>query len=233
MTKEEFKEFLNKGVVANIFRIERNIGMHREIAGHAESLGSVEEYKSYNRTFGLFQQVLYRDVLLLTSILFEKERKYPIRSLPSLLDKIQVSAQDLSPIIEKVQLRAQLLIRVADEEQVKSLLKGSDSDITENLLGLFNDKISGFQFQDHLEIIKTARDTRIAHDQIIEIEKWPSFNDVMNVVDYCKWIVGVITCAYLGTIYAANENYLLSNNAMRAAIDLRNVFEKLGVQKKW
>src|SRR5215211_3902225 len=90
--KETLRCYFMEGIVADLFAAEQTYALLKQIGQNANAINQA----NFGALFGPLQSVLSNTVLLSVAKVFEKpSRKYPIRSIPSVLQLLESSSNEL------------------------------------------------------------------------------------------------------------------------------------------
>lgn len=106
----------------------------------------------------------------------------------------------------------------------------TDSELTTIVAKILNDKMPS---KDDMKAIKSIRDKRLAHDESIDESKISviMWQELDNLVELAKSILGIIGNHYLGSLYEINGKYTLSEDALIESRSLVRLFRQAGIIK--
>src|SRR6266513_1325746 len=129
--KETLKSYVVEGIVADLFAAEQTYALLKEIGQNANAINQA----NFGALFGPLQSVLSNTFLLSVAKLFEKpRRKYPTRSIPSVLQLLESPSNELL-VGQRIIVMRRL---AAAGMNIDSLAEISDSAITSRIVQFYN-----------------------------------------------------------------------------------------------
>jgi len=212
--QDRLKEIITTGIAIDVFDAEESLSLSLYIAGNAEKINDA----SFGPFFGAIQRYLDRQLILSTVKIFEEEKgRYKIKSIPSALKLMKNNAEKLE-ILEKLDIEKLLGIKVNTNNK--------DSNITKLVADHFLENIPN----KNVEKLKTVRDKRIAHHEIVVSDsiKSPTYNEIGELIDFAKDFLGAVGMPYARTAYKFDDgSYYLSSDANKAKRCLERMTGKL------
>lgn len=200
---KEIQDILEKGLRNDVFRAERAIAIHQEIANYAEKINKSDKHKKI--LFKYLQNLTVSEAVLCTSKLFDPVGKYPTRSILTLLNLLNKKCEDLPEIREKHNTKQELKYLNAPEFLIEKVDSSDHSEFPKYFYYHYHSIINDFETENLLNEIKTYRDKTVAHNERVNeslIVKWDS---VFQLIKIAKEIIGIIGWAYLNTVYVHNS----------------------------
>jgi AbiU2 len=181
--------------------------------------------------FGPLQLVLSNACFLSVAKVFEKpSKKYATRSIPSVLELLKRSADEL--VIGE---RTAMMRRLATYgmKNVESLAAMSDSEITSKIVQFYATSLpSTFTesaMSKSLRAVVTRRDKVVAHNEMIDRSTLPqlSWAEIERLISYAKRLIDVVGIGYISRGFADDDGrYCLTSDANRAARVLKKLLMK-------
>jgi hypothetical protein len=190
-----------EGIVADFFEAEQTYALLKQIGQNAEAINQA----NFGALFGPLQSVLSNAFLLSVAKLFEKpNRKYPTRSISSVLQLLERSSHEL--LIEQ---RIVVMRRLAAAGMnIESLEEMPDSEITLRIVQFYTASLPSTELATRCEMSKsldavvTRRDKVVAHNEMIDRSTLPqtSWADIEGLMSYAKgfialWALAISACA--------------------------------------
>jgi hypothetical protein len=220
-----------EGIVADFFEAEQTYALLKQIGQNAEAINQA----NFGALFGPLQSVLSNAFLLSVAKLFEKpNRKYPTRSISSVLQLLERSSHEL--LIEQ---RIVVMRRLAAAGMnIESLEEMPDSEITLRIVQFYTASLPSTQLATRCEISKsldavvTRRDKVVAHNEMIDRSTLPqtSWADIEGLMSYAKRFIDVVGTGYISVSFASDDgHYFLTQDARVASHVLSKLLIKAGV----
>jgi AbiU2 len=226
--KERLKSYFMEGIVTDLFTAEQTYAMLKQIGQNAEAINQ----GNFGAVFGPLQSVLSNACLLSVAKLFEKPSKqYPTRSIPSVLQLLELSSNELvieQPIAMKRRLAAAGM-------NVEFIAEMPDPSVTSRVIQFYarslpTAKVATLcEMSKALHAVVTRRDKVVAHNEMIERFSLPpaSWADIEQLMSYAKRFIDVVSIGYLGMGFSGDDGlYLLTQDAQLAAHVLKKLLIK-------
>lgn len=223
--KEKLTEIIGNGIVRNIFDAEQSVFLLQTIGSKADQLNQ----QNYGVLFGNLQRMLVDQLILTVNRLYEEEKSYRLRSIPSAIKVLEKkSLQISSPSLVLVK---HLLVHdwQLDSRDVANL---DQAKLLDKLIKTLRGCLPVVDSDASLKALKTIRDKAIAHPEDISVTALPSTKlaEVERLLSYAKAFVGIVGYVFLEEGYIDREGtYLLSVDAERSSVALRRLFEQAGI----
>ncbi|AUB42272.1 hypothetical protein COO91_08389 [Nostoc flagelliforme CCNUN1] len=218
--KEHLQDIVNNGIKFDLLAAETAIVLYETIGNYQSELAD----KNFEHLFGTIQLLLAKDIVLSISKIFDHNDRFSLRSLYAAIKIINNNSHELK-IQYRIQLEEKLGIWGLDR---KCLIAMTDSELTTIVAKVLNDKMP---FKDDMKAIKNIRDKRLAHDESIDEAKISviMWQELDNLVELAKSILGIIGNHYLGSLYEINGEYTLSEDALIESRSLVRLFKQAGI----
>ncbi|MBD2510102.1 hypothetical protein H6G91_22865 [Nostoc muscorum FACHB-395] len=218
--KEHLQDIVNNGIKFDLLAVETAILLYETIGNYQSELAD----KNFEHLFGNIQLLLAKDIVLSISKIFDNNDRFSLRSLYAAIKIINNNSHELK-IEYRIQLEEKLGIWGLDR---KCLIAMTDSELTTLVGKMLNDKMPS---KDDIKAIKNIRDKRLAHDECIDEAKISVilWQELDNLVELAKSILGIIGNHYLGSLYEINGEYTLSENALIESRSLVRLFKQAGI----
>lgn len=229
--KEIVKSYFMEGIVADLFAAEQTYALLKQIGQNANAINEA----SFGALFGPLQSVLSNAFFLSVAKLFEKpSKKYPTRSIPSVLQLLERSSNELL-----IGQRIMMLRRLAAAGMnIESLAEMPDSAITAKIVQFYNrslpstDLATWCDMSKSLHAVVTRRDKVVAHNEMIDRSTLPhtSWADIEQLMSYAKGFIDVMGIGYISMCFAADDgHHFLTQDAQLAAHVLKKLLTKAGI----
>ncbi len=224
---EELEDIVKKGIVADIFRMERAYELNFAI-GESSDRFNDKGGGNYGELFGTIQSALELEAALAVARIFDvPSQKYPTRCIKRALDVISKHAEALPHPVERYNT-IKTLEGLSGAEKVISSLDGSPADFATALSGYFYSIIDSGENKKKIMRLKNLRDKRMAHNEV-SAPDGPTWEALSDLVTLGQEFVGVVGWAYFSTVYLHEGKYTLSDDAKRSSRALgrlsRAIFE--------
>ena len=229
--EEKLKDLLQNGVAADIYQADRAKGLLDCLGAYAAAINAAR----MGRLFNYLQSCLIdQHTLALTRMYDKPSRHYPTRSIPAVLDLLRANASSLR-LHEKEPLTRKL---VEAEHDVSQLQQLSDSEITKELVDVYDatlpkhDDPQSSELAEALEGLKMLRDKVIAHNEAVSKAdlKSTAWNKAEKLLNYAKDFAEVVGAAYLALMYKDVEGtYGLTKDAQRITWHMKKLLARAGI----
>jgi hypothetical protein len=219
-SKEHLQDIVDNGIKFDLLAAETAILLYETIGNYQSELAD----KNFEHLFGTIQLLLAKDIVLSISKIFDYNDRFSLRSLYAAIKIINNNSHELK-IEYRIQLEEKLGIWGLDR---KCLIAMTDSELTTIVAKVLNDKMPS---KDDMKAIKNIRDKRLAHDESIDEAKISviMWQELDNLVELAKSILGIIGNHYLGSLYEINGEYTLSEDALIESRSLVRLFRQAGI----
>jgi len=225
-------DILTNGIQVDLYRAEQCIALRETITEHADQINAA----SLGNVFGNLQQILHQFALLSVAKVFEvPDKRYPLRSIPAALTLLKTHADDL--VIQNKDDLLKELIKFG--HRVEDLNQLADADLTITLATEFGHrrpkavKNSDNSLDKSLEIIRTARDKFISHNEVIRLEELadtPSIDRLHELMQFGYEFLQTLGRGYLSVSYTCTAGeFLKTTDAAEASRGLRRLFQTLNI----
>jgi hypothetical protein len=229
--KEALKSYFMEGIVADLFAAEQTYALLKQIGQNANATNQA----NFGALFGPLQSVLSNAFFLSIAKLFEKpSKKYPTRSIPSVLQVLERSSHEL--LIEQ---RIVVMRRLAAAGMnIESLAEMPDSGITSMIVQFYTASLPSTELATWCEMSKSLhavvirRDKVVAHNEMIDRSTLPqtSWADIEQLMSYAKGFIDVVGIGYISTAFASDDgHYFLTPDARIASHVLSKLLIRAGV----
>src|SRR6266480_4671525 len=223
--KETLKSCFVEGIVADLFAAEQTYALLNQIGQNANAINQA----NFGALFGPLQSVLSNAFFLSVAKLFEKpSKKYPTRSIPSVLQLLERLSHKLL-IEQRIAVMRRLAAAGMD---VESLAEMPDSGITSTIVQFYTASLPSTELATWCEMsrslhaVVTRRDKVVAHNEMIDRSALPhtSWSDIEQLMSYAKGFIDVVGIGYISTGFASDDgHYFLTSDAPVAS----NVLSRL------
>jgi hypothetical protein len=229
--KDTLKDYITNGIVAELFTAEQTYALLKQIGQNASAIND----GNFGAFFGPLQSVLSNACLLSVAKLFEKpNKKYPTRSIPSVLQLLESSSNELL-VGQRIIVMRRL---AAAGMNIESLAEISDSAITSRIVQFYygslpsTELVAWCEMSRSLHAVVTRRDKVVAHNEMIDRSALPhtSWADIEQLMSYAKGFIDVVGIGYISTGFASDDgHYFLTQDAQLAAHVLKKLLIKAGI----
>lgn len=218
--KQHLQDIVDNGIKIDLLAAETAIALYETIGNHKTALVD----NNFENLFGNIQILLAKDIVISISKIFDYNENYNLRSLYAAIKIIRDNSHKLK-IEYRVQLEEKLAIWGLDR---KCLIAMTDSEVTKTVVKILNDKMPS---KDDMKAIKNIRNKRLAHNESIDEAKISVilWQELDNLVELAKTILGIIGNHYLGSFYEINGEYALSYDALIESRSLVRLFRQAGI----
>ena len=226
--RETLRNYLMEGIVADLFTAEQTCALLKQIGQNAGPINQA----NFGALFGPLQSVLTHSYFLSVAKLFERpDRKYPNRSIPSVLQLMERSSKDL--LVTQRQVMFKRLASVG--MNISLLWEKSDSEITLEVVRYFGESLpsaglaTSCGMSKALHAVVTRRDKVVAHNEMIDHASLPqtTWLEIEQLILYAKGFIDVVGIGYINTAFACDDgHFFLSQDANMAANALRRLLMK-------
>ena len=222
---------ISAGPVVDIFRAERGYALVKCIGENADAINKSRQ--NFGELFATVQTHAQEETLLAVARLYDStSKRYPTRSIRALLEFLQRHASDLPSMSQKPTLRTELAKVGMPADRVESLTSAPDADATRQLVAFFQERLAMADVVRSVQLLKTTRDKRIAHNEDTEPTRAldaPTWDNVLQLLALAKDIVGIVGWAYLSRAYTHEGGYSLSADSQRPALAMLRLLRKLDI----
>lgn len=216
---------LDRGLVADIFRMERSFALLESIGTNAGRLNEAGT-DNFGELFGTFQTALTSECVLSAARLFDRpSSRFPTRCVRYVLDYLRDHARDLPPIREPHQLG--LTLNAAGLGYLIEEMNAGSEQFARAVVAHFEQVLEGPETVDTLAALKTLRDKVIAHNEHVEAVAGPTWAALRRLVAHTKVLVGIIGWAWVGTAYDLSGDFILTSDAIRPKYAFERLLERL------
>jgi len=227
----ELDSLLKRGLVADIFRMERAHSLLEAIGANAAQLND-RNNGNFGDLFGALQSSLVVDCLLSTARLFDRPNpRYPTRCMRYVVNFVGDHAAALPALREPYQLGLALQAAGLEATLGPYVAKGS-SDFAMSLVAYYSALLDNAATSATIEALKTIRDKAVAHNEHVESVTGPTWAEMRQLVAHAKHFVGILGWTWAGTAYAINGTFILTEDAMRPRHAFSRLLERLSNGKK-
>jgi hypothetical protein len=220
---EEIKDILEKGLRNDVFRAERAIAIHKEIAKFADIINETDKHKKILLKY--LQNLTVSEAVLSTSKLYDPIGKYPTRSIHALLEILNRKCESFPAIREKHNTKQELKYLNTPEIIIEKVDSSNSSEFPKYFYYYYHSIVNDFETEELLSELKIFRDKSVAHNERIDKEIIINWNTVDGLLKIAKEIIGIIGWAYFNTVYMHNSRYILSADAKSITSAIRNIID--------
>lgn len=217
ISKGELTNLINKGIVFDIFYAEKYITLFRSISEQGSKIKSRGE--SYSSFFGTIQKVLSNECILAIARIYDpipRNSKYITCCVEGVLKFLDDNTARLPRIAERPILFEQMQLAGFERNLMELAHQYTDEEITRVIISHFRNLISEPEHESVLDSLRIIRDKRIAHNESFEGEiKEITFHQMDELIERAKKLVGILGWAYLNTAFVIDDEYVLSEGALR------------------
>ena len=222
---EKLEDILEKGIVADIFRMERAYLLLKEIGKNVDVLNAPET-GNFGMFFGVTQQALRTEAALAAARIYDKpSQKYPTRCLRAALQLLEDHGKGLPEITERWHTKCALREFCDDAGVVESVDRGKD-EFLRKFTPMFSAILDDPDVRAKIKQLKNLRDKQIAHNEAAQ-KGGPTWKALTELIDYAKGFVGVVGWAFYNTVYVHDGKYMLTDDAQRPSLCLRRLADRL------
>lgn len=226
--REKLTAFFDQGIIADIFKSDECLGLFQSMGKRSKAINAV----NYGPVFSAIQYALFERLVLSLTKIFERDKKSPCRSIPSILDMLEKNAHAFS--IEDKAYLEKMLKKYGIE--IKAEVWKKDAEVTREWTKLFRPIVPSHEDPTKmglaLKSLRSQRDKRVAHNEHIALSKIPNvyWKDIDQLLDFSKAFAGMVGRVYLRTIYVDdNGRYFMSSDARIASNALRRLFRAANI----
>jgi hypothetical protein len=169
--RDKLYDILWNGLQADIYAAEESLALLKEVGRNASAIN--EAKYGFGHLFGRLQQLCTETAILAVNRIYDKPKKYPLRSIMSAIHLLQKNCSTLK--FEHRRSVAERLVKFGHSEQkIRDL---TDSGITELLAIEYTNHLPTAIDGDPsgLNALKFRRDKKLAHPEVISAEANPVF----------------------------------------------------------
>jgi hypothetical protein len=224
-TYNDIEAVIDHGLVADIFKAERAIGLLRISGARAHEINTGRG--NFGSLFGAFQGALTTDAVLAIARLHDRPNpKYPTRCLRGVLQFLSEQHQELPPIRHAHHLCQSLSTLPAPPELLKTVEERPNEFAP--LFAAFATSLLGTpERTTALEDLKRLRDKALAHNEHVAALEGPTWDALVDLVELAKQVVGALGWAYVNTAYVVDGKYLMSEDAAGPSRALNRLLDAL------
>lgn len=231
ISRESIEDIVKNGLVQDIFKMERAYELLKTIGEESAEIHS-RELKVYDELFGTFQSALQVEAILAVARIYDTpSKKYPTRCLLGVLEYLNSNINNLPNIRQPYQLALHLKNMNAPMDLIEIAEKGSN-EFAARFCQYVNFLLCEPERLIALEKLKQIRDKSFAHNESIEEIYGPTWGSLIDLINICKNVVGVLGWAYFSTAYVIDGEYILTKDSYRPKRALDKLFNQLNVNKK-
>lgn len=217
ISKSELTNLINKGIVFDIFYAEKYSTLFRSISEQGSNIKSRGE--SYSSFFGTIQRVLSNECILAIARIYDTiptKPRYITCCVEGVLKFLDDNSARLPRITERHILFEQMQLAGFEKKVMELAHRCTDEEITRVIISHFRNLISEPEHESVIDSLRLIRDKRIAHNESFEGEiKEITFSQMDELIEKAKKLVGILGWAYLNTAFVIDDEYVLSEGALR------------------
>ncbi len=232
--EQQLRDLLLNGLAAEIFWADEAKSLVAEIGKHAAAIN----HGSFGAFFGPLQVILSdRQTLNVVKLFEPPNRRYPTRSIPSVLVLLEQYASLWQ--IAQPHVLHQLLEKAGwAKSEVVSL---DNTDLTRAVIDYYRSTVPTIEATDTsplvpaLRALRESRDKVIAHNEAIDrASRQPvTWEETELLVNFAKDFVTTISFAYLGLYIGTNHaDYLVSFDARKSSRTLRQLLKAANIARE-
>jgi hypothetical protein len=219
----DLERMMEQGPATDIFRAEQALAITNTIGSHVDAVNA----STFAPILVALQTYSIEQFVLALNRVFERpNRKYPLQSLPAIVQFVLDNAEHLP---------AREMSFLCGLEGIGAHINGLDGldDLNKTLviMGVLQHVMPTPEDDPGLNALKALRDKKLAHPEVVEVERIPraSWEQAEWLLERAKGMLGVLG-AWTCTAYVANDgDYLMSYDSEIAAIALRRMLREIGV----
>jgi hypothetical protein len=219
----ELDDIVGYGVVHDIFEAEETLAILMFTGQNAKAINEA----TFGAFFGELQRILGQTLQLSVARMFEREKTYPLRSIPAALNFLKERCGYI-PIRDRPALLSALR-KLGHHDEASS--HSSYQDLTFAVADAFLHELERLQSVAGTAI-KTIRDKVIAHRERIAEDALPraTYAQIDELIAYAKDVTTAVGHGYTGVGYRADGGqYYLTSDAERAVRSLKRLLTAAGV----
>jgi len=184
--EENLRDYLLDGIASEIFRADQAYSLGEHIGQFAEEINAA----NFGELFGSLQIVLSDRQTLSVVIIFEPTKRYPTRSIPSVLGLLQSEAETWR-VPEPGKLRRGLVNSGSDSTSVEQM---NNTELRYAICCYFRSTLPNTKrlepgnLSHALDALRQSRDKVIAHNEAIDSASFqpPTWGDATSLLNYAK-----------------------------------------------
>lgn len=224
--KDELADLLRGGPQTDIFKAEEALRLSEAIGENAEGVNK----SSYSPVLGKLQAYAVEVFVLSITRLFDVPKaRYPLRSLPGVLDYLHEHADDV-PVRELGFLEQSLTSLGAWSDSLRQMPEPAR---TKHISALLRNLLPDPRTNPALHALRALRDKQLAHAEHVDATSLPrtTWEPAAQLLEIARLTLGALG-AYTSTAYFAdNGDYFLSYDSHVAATSARRLLRHLGIAK--
>lgn len=222
---DELKDVVVKGLVSDIFKMERAYHILSVIGSNADQLND-HALGNFGELFGAFQGSLEVDAVLAVARVYDSPSKqYPTRCLRRALSLMEDRVAELPEIAQHHSTKLSLAFLGKNSSVFGSVDLGRDAFVEQFVLA-FREILDSEAVSKAVNSLKYFRDKRIAHNEAAE-PHGPTWEALKSLINHAQNFVGVVGWAFFNTVYVHDGDYFLSNDAQRPSRALLRLVGRL------
>jgi hypothetical protein len=209
--EESLKDYLYKGIAAEIRLADQAYALAEQISQHAKQIDEA----NFGKLFGSLQVMLSDQQTLAVTKLVDPVGKYRTRSIPGVLDLLDKHAQHWR--MRERHVLTEVLVQSG--EDASSLEQTSNAELTHAVVNHFRATLPD------TKRLRESRDKVIAHNEDIKRAdlQLPTWGDAWKLTEFAKHFTTTICQGYLGVIYK------FTTTEKHPANQLRRLLRKAGI----
>jgi hypothetical protein len=217
------------GILADIFCADQAYALLREIGQHAEEINQ----RHFGHFFAPMQDRLGKDYLLSVAKLYDPpHRKYPTRSIRTLVSALKASAKNVN-ITKSPALRRRFVRAGINSDNFYDL---ADSAITERLVEWCQSRLGNGDTIESVntwrasEALRFRRDKVIAHNELLSSDPAPDLTwaQANSLLELARTVLDLVSTGYLNYFLTADDgSFFLTSDVEQAAVCLRRLLGSL------
>jgi hypothetical protein len=212
LTRDQLEDLVKKGLVADIFKMERAYLLLKTIGANASAINAPGA-GNFGKLFGALQDALQTDAILAAARLYDPpSKKYATRCIRGLLDCLEGNSGNLPPIRERCNLERELS-RIGMPPSDIQLVATDEAAFAKKLVEHFRAILDNPRISTIVGMLKDLRDKAIAHNEQAADIHGPTWSGLMELMQHAKDLAGVLGWAYLNTAYVINGEYIVTSDA--------------------
>lgn len=220
--ESRLKEYLVHGLVPELYQAEEAYALAAEIGRHSAQVNAM----GYGQLFAVLQHALSDRQTLSVVKLFEKNSRFPVRSIPAVLRLLDEGAA-----IWKVREPTALAAVLGTASDTVSDGQVADAACTARVTRHFRVQLDSPRLTAPLRRIRDSRDKVIAHNEAVDplLRERPTWGDAAVLVEFGKHVAATVAWAYLGLDVTVGGELQLTPDAGRTARALSRLLLESGL----
>jgi hypothetical protein len=209
---EEFRDLIKKGLVPDIFKMERAYHLHKVIGDNADTLN---EYANGNfgELFGTVQAAMESEAVLAVARVYDTPRRHPTRCIRRALELMEHNSEQLPEIVDAYNAQLDLEKFGASAEIVQSASLGKAKFIP-LCVPYIRQILDSEEVRSKVMRLKDLRDKCYAHNDLASFSG-PTWDELNELIVQAQQFVSVIGSAFFSTAYTIDNSYSLSSDAQK------------------